>query len=327
MLHRLKGVNARLRYSKCIFAVKEVEHLGHVLSNEGVETSRKKVDAILKVPEPKNVADLRSFLGLVTYYGKFIPSLSSVAFPLNRLLCKDRRWSWGKAEKDAWSQLKKLLASNTVLCHYSSKLPLRLACDASSFGLGAVLSHVFPNGSERPVAYASRSLSPAEANYSQLDKEALAIIFGVQRFHQFIYGRRFELYTDHKPLLAILGPHVDIPTLAAARMLRWALILSAYNYSLLFRPTGEHGNADTLSRCPLPISGPTKEYDYVYNMECFSPTPLIFTYIQSATLQDPILRQVVNRLRQGWKEGDLCSELAPFTRRKLEFSLEGDAIL
>ena len=190
-----------------------------------------------------------------------------------------------------------------------------------------MLSHVFHNGSEPPVAYVSRSVSSAEANYSQLDKESLGKMFGVQRFRQFIYGRRFELYTDHKPLLAILGPHVDIPTLAAARMLRWALILSAYNYSLLFRPTGEHGNTDTLSRCPLPISGPTKEYDYVYNMECFSPTPLIFTYIQSATLQDPILRQVVNRLRQGWKEGDLCSELAPFTRRKLEFSLEGDAIL
>lgn len=103
-------------------------------------------------------------------------------------------------------------------------------------------------------------------------------------------------------------------------MQRWTLILSAYDYSLHFRPTGEHGNADALSRCPLPETGREKECDYVYNMEFFSATPLTFADIQSATLQDPILRQVVDRLRHGWKEGDLCSELAPFTRRKLELT-------
>jgi RNase H-like domain found in reverse transcriptase len=109
-----------------------------------------------------------------------------------------------------------------------------------------------PDGSEHPIAYASKTLSAAERNYSQLDKEALAIIFGVRRFHSYIYGRKFTLITDHKPLLGILGPKCGIPPLAAARMQRWALILAAYSYQLEFRRTEDHANVDAFSRFPLP---------------------------------------------------------------------------
>ena len=138
-----------------------------------------------------------------------------------------------------------------LLVHYDITLPIKLACDALAYGVGAVISHVIPDSSERPVAYASRSLSSAEKNYSQMEREALGIIFGVKKFHKFLYGRSFTLVTDHKPLVTILSPTSPIPTLAAARLQRWALSLSAYRYTVQFRPTAKHGNADGLSRLPL----------------------------------------------------------------------------
>ena len=137
------------------------------------------------------------------------------------------------------------------LIHYDLSLPLRLAGDASQYGIGAVISQVGLNGYEQPVAYASRTLSTPEQNYSQIEKEALLLIFGLRKFHQYLYARTFTIVTDHKPLLAILGPKKNIPALAAARMQRWALLLSAYNYRLEYRPTQAHGNADGLFRLPV----------------------------------------------------------------------------
>ena len=129
-------------------------------------------------------------------------------------------------------------------CHYDPKLPMKMAADASAYGIGAVISHVYSDGSERPVAFASRTLSPSERNYAQLEKEALALVYGVQHFHQFLYGRRFTLVTDHKPLTTILNPRKGIPSLAAARLQRWAIILSAYQYEIEFMYTQDHSNAD-----------------------------------------------------------------------------------
>ena len=129
-----------------------------------------------------------------------------------------------------------------------------MAADASAYGLGAVISHVFPDGSERPIAYASRSLTATEKSYVQLEKKALSLVFGVKRFHTYLYGRKFILYTDHKPLTTILGPKKGIPPLAAACLQRLALLLSAYDYQIEFKSTKDHANADGLSRLPLPSS-------------------------------------------------------------------------
>ena len=118
-------------------------------------------------------------------------------------------------------------------------------------GVGAMISHVLPGGEEKPIAYASKSLTQSERNYPQIEKEALSLVFGVRKFHQFLYGRNFTLLTDHKPLLAILGPKKSLPTLAAARMQRWALLLSAYQYDIEYCTTLEHVNADGFFRLPV----------------------------------------------------------------------------
>ena len=162
----------------------------------------------------------------------FLPSVSTILAPLHELLHKNNDWFWSKVCDDAFVDLKKLITSSRVVTHYDPNLPVKLACDASPYGVGAVISHVFPNGEEKPIAFGSRTLSPAEKQYSQLDFEAFSIIFGVKKFFQYLYGRKFLLATDHKPLIHILGDKCGIPQLAANRLQRWAVTLQGFYYTI-----------------------------------------------------------------------------------------------
>jgi hypothetical protein len=146
-----------------------------------------------------------------------------------------------------------LLSSSLVLVPYNPTKPLIVTADASPTGLGGVISLLI-DGVERPVAFASRTLTKAEQNYPQIEKEALAIIFTLKKYHKYIYGRKFTLYTDHKPLTSIFSPTRKVPSMARARIQRWALILAAYQYDLKFRKCVNNIPADVLSRLPLPCS-------------------------------------------------------------------------
>ena len=153
---------------------------------------------------PVNIEQLQSFLGMVNYYGKFIPNLSTIAAPLNKLRRKDVPWKWIKKEGGAYQRLKEQLSSAKVLIHYNSKLPLKLDCDASSVEIRAVLSHIAETGEEKPIAYASRSLTKAKQNFSQIEREALSIVWGVKKFNLYLCLNKFILVTDHKPLTTLI---------------------------------------------------------------------------------------------------------------------------
>ena len=144
--------------------------------------------------------------------------------------------------------------------------------------------------------------SQSERNYAQIEKEALSLVFGIKKFHRYLYGRHFILMTDHKPLTSILGPKQGIPPLAAARMQRWALLLSAYSYEIKFRSTKMHANADGLSRLPLPEDLPVGNAPdpAIYNMAQLESLPIKAQEVAAATVADPVLHKVLIALRTGW---------------------------
>ena len=234
VLARLDKAGIRLKLKKCVFLQNQVIYLGHRINKDGIQPIEGKVRAIQEAPAPTNVKELQAFLGMLNYYACYLPNLSTVLAPLHELLAKDCKWTWGKRQVEAFNQAKGMLNSSDLLVHYDPSKELVLSCDASPYGLGAVLSHIV-DGKERPISYASRTLSPAERNYAQLDKEGAAVIFGLKKFHQYLYGQKFKIFTDHKPLLGLFKADKAVPTMALPRIQRWALLLAAYDYELVYR--------------------------------------------------------------------------------------------
>ena len=186
----------RVKLAKCVFMAPSVIYFGLHFSEKGLQPTDEKVQAIKEAPTPRNVTELRSFLGMLAALTNFISKLSTLAHPLYQLL-GNKPWNWTPACKQAFRDVKHALTSESVLAHYSPTLPMELSVDASPYGVGAVIMHVYPNGVRRPIAFASRTLNEHEKQYGQIDKEALAIMFGLKRFHLYLYGRHFTILTDH----------------------------------------------------------------------------------------------------------------------------------
>ncbi|XP_061724707.1 uncharacterized protein K02A2.6-like [Cydia pomonella] len=316
---RLHKAGLKLKSSKCVFLVDEVQYLGYIISKDGIKTDPAKVQAVLRVPRPSNVTELRSFLGIINFYGKFIKNMSVKLVPLYELLKKEKQWFWSSECERSFKEIKAILASAEVLAHYDPKKQLFVTCDASSRGVAGVLTQPGPDGRERPVAYASRTLNDAERNYSQIHREALAIIFCMNKFHQYLYGRHFTLRTDHKPLVSIFGPNTGIPTMVASRMQRWAIILSAYSFDIEYVRTDNNG-ADGFSRLPVSTKSQDKlsapEQTYLH----FVQQALLLDYneIKRETARDPLLSKVLSYIRDGWPESCKISNLQPYFNRKNE---------
>ena len=317
-----------MKQSKCEFMRESVTYLGHRIDSDRLHPLADRVRAIREAPKPTSVTSLKAYLGMLTYYSKFLPKLSTTLYPLYQLLRKGVPWRWGKKQARAFLASKDLLTSDKCLTHFDSTLKLSLACDASEYGIGAVLSHTMDDGSERPVGYASRTLSPSEKNYSQLEKEGLSCIFGIKKFHDYLFGRPFNLITDHKPLLGLLKENTPRSPQASARIKRWALFLSSYEYTLSFRKTDDHANADALSRLPLPDVPVTTrmEPELVLLAEHLEESPITAKDIRHWTSRDPKLSRVLHNVQYGWPEkGD--RELEPYSARRLELSAYDGCLL
>ncbi|XP_028304146.1 uncharacterized protein K02A2.6-like [Gouania willdenowi] len=329
VLKRMEMAGLRLKRSKCVFQAPSVTYLGHRISAQGLSPMTEKVRAIKEAPSPKNVAELRSFLGLVNYYGKFLPELSTVLAPLYQLLHKDCSWKWQQAQEVAFQHVKELLHSAPLLVHFDPDKEVVLSCDASPYGVGAVLSHRVEDGDEKPIGYVSRTLTAAEKGYSQLEKEGLAVVFAVKRFHQYLYGRPFTIFTDHKPLMGLFSETKGISPMASARVQRWALTLSAYQYRIEYKAGSENANADAFSRLPLPETPSQTGLlpETVFLLDRLSNSPVTAKQIKQWTDRDPVLSQIQRWLLQGWPGSVEQEEYKPYVKRQLELSVMGGCIL
>nr|VZI45520.1 unnamed protein product [Spirometra erinaceieuropaei] len=337
VLERVQEYGFRLRADKCQFFLDSIKYLGFVFDITGRHADPENIRAIQRMPAPKNVSQLRSFLGLISYYNAFLPSLHDVRAPLNRLLQKDAPWCWSPDCEKAFAQLKSVLSSDLLLTHYDPTLPIVVAADASNHGVGAVISHTFPDGSEKAIMHASRTLTPAEKNYGQIEKEALALVFAVKKFHKLLYGRHFTLLTDHKPLLSIFGLKKGIPVYSASRLQRWATILLGYDFDIRYCRTTDFGQADALSRLisnqqeseeDTVIAAISIEDDVRRQLsDAIRGIPVTAADIRHVTEQDPVLRQAITYVQTCWPTTTLAGGLRQIFLRRASLSVVDSCLM
>lgn len=187
VLGRIQDYGFKLRIDKCQFGQTEIPFCDHVVSAQGIQPDPQKILSIQSIPRPTDITRLRAFLGAVSYYGKFVKNMRGLRGPLDEL--QEVKFKWKPQHKEAFTKLKNVLSSDLVLTHFDLEKKIIVAADVSSYGLGAVLMHEFPNGAQRPIMHASAAFNAAEKNYPQVQCEALALTFAVKKFHCYIFGR------------------------------------------------------------------------------------------------------------------------------------------
>ncbi|XP_052753936.1 uncharacterized protein K02A2.6-like [Galleria mellonella] len=293
IFQKLKECGLHLNKNKCQFLKKSITYLGHKINENGLHPTEEKVNDIKNSPRPTDVSTLRTFLGMVNYYQQFIPNLASKLNPLYTLQ-KNIKFIWSKECETSFQELKKEICSEKVLTPFHTHLPITLATDASPVGFGAVLSHIMPDNKERPIAFASRSLTSAEKGYSQLDKEAAALIWA-----------------------RILHPEKPMPTTTAVRLLHYANFLAGFDYNIKVRKSTEHANADYFSRLEHPtVNCNQLTDDDVFYLNQLTVLPVTFQKIKEATAKDLELQKLYQ---------DIQSD-TNYTKGLHEFSIQSNCI-
>ncbi|KRK05548.1 uncharacterized protein Dyak_GE28019, partial [Drosophila yakuba] len=241
---RLQRANLRINPDKCKFFQKELKYLGHVVSDQGIRTDPEKVEAIRDLPAPKTTKEVHSFLGMASWYRRFIPKFTEQAGPLQELIRKGKKFEWNKRHQESFDSLKESLTKAPVLVFPDFSRQFKLQTDASDVGIGAVLTQETEDG-EHVISFASRKLSKAEQNYSATEKECLAIHWGIGKFKMYLEGYHFIVVTDHMALRWLNS--IKSP---AGRIARWALGLQPYQFEVQYRKGKLNVVADTLSRAP-----------------------------------------------------------------------------
>ena len=248
---------------KCKFAQIEVEWLGYHLTQSRIRPINTKIQVITDKLKPKNLKELRSYLGAVNQLNRFIPNLAQLCFKLRPLLKQDKQWSWNETHDKAFEEINKQVKRVAEVGHFKKSRKIRIICDASKAGLGAVLQQQEEIG-WRPIHFASRFLTPLEEKYSINDLELLAAVWAVEHFRNYLYGTKFQVVSDHKALGTVLKSNKGNKTYSS-RLTRWVDRLLPFDFEIFHAPGRSIGIADYLSRHPSPIEGESVKADKLWN--------------------------------------------------------------
>lgn len=246
VFEKLRAANLTLKPQKCYFFHTNVDYLGFEVSEKGIRPGLRKTDAVFNFPCPKDVHNVRQFLGLASYFRRFIKGFSQIAKPLTALLKKGCQWLWGSEQNDAFCKLKNALTSRPVLALYNPKAETQIHTDASKSGIGSVLLQKQDDGLFKPIAYYSRQTSPEESHFSSYELETLAVIASLTKFRTYVLGSKFTIVTDCNSLRATFLKRDMIP-----RVARWWSLIQEYDCDIVYRPGQRMAHADALSRNPV----------------------------------------------------------------------------
>lgn len=296
MLNRLKEKGVELNWDKCKISVKELDFLGHHISEKGISPSQTKIDSILLFRQPATESEVRSFLGLANYMNKYIPDLATLAEPLRKLTQKNVKFEWGEAQNNSFQAVKKALATATKLGFFDPKDHTAVMADASPTGLGAVLIQKNALGDPRIICNASKSLTDTERRYCQTEKEALALVWSVERFRMYLYGREFDLITDCKALEFLFTPRSK----ACARIERWVLRLQTFDYRMVHIP-GSQNISDALSRLDSskPVAFDSEEELFIRHIAGTAAASFALKWetIEEESKRDPEILELIEMIR------------------------------
>ena len=316
-LKRLESRGVKLNPEKCQISMRELVFFGHVFSGEGIKPDPQKITAIVNTQTPQSVSEIRSFLGMTQYVARFIPNYSQMTEPLRLLTKKDQPWMWGKPEETAFNTLKQALTSADVVAYFDPTVQTEVLVDASPVGIGAILTQ-----KGKVICYASRALTETEQRYSQTDREMLAVVFGIEHFHIYLYGADFTVFTDHKPLLGMIKSQKP----ATARIDRWRLRMMPYNFNLKYRPGKDENNpADFISRHPdiQPKRDNAGEAYVRYVTKNVIPKSMTLEEVQAETNKDPKMKKLVTAIHTGkWTK-----DLEDYVKIKDELSVACGVVL
>ena len=322
ILDRARKLNLKLNPNKCKFGVQNVNYVGHTFTSEGLKPDPTKISAIKEMNTPDSTQSLQRYLGMLNYLAKFIPNLSTVAAPLRELTHNNVQWCWYDKHQKAYEQLQSMICNAPLLKYYDVRKAVTLTCDASQFGLGAAC---LQNG--EPIAYASRTMTPCEQNYAQIEKELLAVVFACNKFYDYIYGKPTTVETDHKPLIAIMNkPMFMIP----ARLQRMILQLQRYDISLVYKKGVDMFVADTLSRAPSSNTKQSDDEKAKFEVMAILPiTPSKLKELSTSTANDKTLQQLSHFIKTGWpiRVNNVSAELRQYYPYKEELSIDDNNIV
>lgn len=290
---RERGVN--LNKKKLKLLCKEIPYMGYLVTADGLKPDPEKIEAVCNMPKPSNVKAVRRFCGFVNYLAKFLPRLAEVLEPIQQLTHKEASWQWQHEHDVAFEKVKKLVTQAPLLKYYDPNEELTVQCDASDKGLRAALMQ---NG--QPVAFASRALTDPETRYAQIEKEMLAVVFALQKFDQYVYGRPVTVQSDHKLLAAISKK----PLRTAPKRLRGMLLkIQKYDVTIIYKPGPEMYLADTLSRIFLPTTLNTQgEFERVNAVKLLPMTEERLEEMRASSRDDEVLQQLKEVIHTGWPE-------------------------